>query len=76
MSAKAQEFYSRFRISSEGYSLKGAFMMEYSNTGVTEFAIGLPTEDERKKLKDDGYTHMSNGITVEEHPQSYEIWMR
>lgn len=51
-------------------------MMEYSNTGVTEFAIGLPTEDERKKLKDEGYTHMSNGKTVEEHPQSYEIWMR
>ena len=51
-------------------------MMEYGNTGVTEFAIGLPTEKERQRLRDDGYTHMSNGVTVEEHSQSYEIWIR
>ena len=50
-------------------------MMEYSNTGVTELAIGLPTEEERQKLRDDGYTHMSNGVTVED-AQSYEIWIR
>ena len=51
-------------------------MMEYYNTGVTELAIGLPTEEERQKLTNEGYTHMSNGVTVEEHPQSYEIWIR
>lgn len=51
-------------------------MMEYSNTGVTEFAIGLPTKEERQRLIDEGYTHMSDGVTVEEHPQSYEIWIR
>lgn len=50
--------------------------MEYSNTGVTELAIGLPTEEERQRLRDDGYIHMSNGVTVEEHPQPYEIWIR
>ena len=50
-------------------------MMEYSNTGVTEFAIGLPTEDERKKLEDEGYTHMSNGKYVDDG-QPYEIWIR
>ena len=50
--------------------------MEYSNTGVTELAIGLPTEEERQRLRDEGYTYMSNGMTVEEHPQSYEIWIR
>ena len=50
--------------------------MEYSNTGVIELAIGLPTEEERQKLRDEGYTHMSNGVTVEEYPQSYEIWIR
>lgn len=51
-------------------------MMEYINTGVTELAIGLPTEEERQRLRNEGYTHMSNGMTVEEHPQSYEIWIR
>ena len=49
--------------------------MEMFNTGVTEFAIGIPTEEERKKLEDDGYTHMSNGKDADDgHP--YEIWIR
>ena len=51
-------------------------MVEYSNTGVIELAIGLPTEEEQQRLRDDGYTHMSNGVTVEENPKSYEIWIR
>ena len=49
-------------------------MMEYNNTGVTEFMIGIPTAEEQKKLKNEGYTHMSNGRTVDGEP--YEIRSR
>lgn len=48
--------------------------MEYSNTGITEFMIGIPTAEEQKKLKDDGYIHFSNGKDVDGKP--FEIWMR
>jgi len=49
--------------------------MEYINTGVTEQAIGMPTEEERKKLKEDGYTHMSSHVSKEPE-ESYEIWVK
>ena len=49
--------------------------MEYINTGVTEQAIGIPTDEERKKLKEDGYTHMSSHVS-KESKESYEIWVK
>ena len=52
--------------------LKGATRVKYSNTGITEFAIGLPTEEERQKLTNEGYILI--GKTTEEQP--YDIWMR
>jgi len=51
-------------------------MMEYSNTGVCEFQIGSPSEDERKKLVEDGYTFMSKNHEIGEPDKEYEIWMR
>lgn len=49
--------------------------MEYINTGVTEQAIGVPTDEERKKLKEDGYTHMISRIS-KNPKESYEIWVK
>lgn len=49
--------------------------MEYINTGVTKLAIGVPTDEERKKLKEDGYTHMSSHIS-KNPKESYEIWVK
>ena len=50
--------------------------MEYIDTGVTKFAIGKPTEEERKKLKEDGYTFMAKGRNKYEPYEEYEIWMK
>ena len=49
--------------------------MEYIDTGVSKLAIGIPTEDERKKLKEDGYTLMLSHIAKEPN-ESYEIWLK
>lgn len=56
----------RFRIASG---------MEYINTGVSKQAIGIPTDEERKKLKEDGYTLMSS-YTAKDLAESYEIWLK
>ena len=49
--------------------------MEYINTGVSEQAIGIPTNEEREKLKEDGYTLMSSYISKNEE-ESFEIWLK
>jgi len=51
-------------------------MLEYIDTGVTKFAIGMPTEDEHKTLKEAGYTFMSKGRNKYEPYEEYEIWMK
>lgn len=50
--------------------------MEYIDTGVTKIAIGKSTEDERKKLKEGGYTFMENGRNKYEPYEEYEIWLK
>lgn len=53
--------------------------MERFNTGVNEYAIGLPSETEQEALKAEGYTHMSNGETVPDDgskPEKYQIWIK
>lgn len=50
--------------------------MEYTDTGVTKFAIGKPTEEERKNLKECGYTFMEKGRNEYEPYEEYEIWMK
>ena len=49
--------------------------MEYINTGVTEQAIGIPTDEERKMLKEEGYTFMIRNIS-KNPKESYEIWLK
>lgn len=49
--------------------------MEYINTGVSEQAIGIPTDEERKKLKEEGYTLMTR-YTSKNPEESYEIWLK
>lgn len=49
--------------------------MEYINTGVSRQAIGMPTEEERKQLKEDGYTLMSSHIS-KNPKECYEIWLK
>ena len=50
--------------------------MEKGDTGVIKYAIGIPTEEERKKLIEDGYTHMRNGHCEDEKHEPYEIWIK
>lgn len=49
--------------------------MEYINTGVSEQAIGIPSEEEREKLKRDGYTLMVSHIS-NNPDETYEIWLK
>lgn len=49
--------------------------MEYINTGVSEQAVGIPTDEEREKLKKDGYTFMSSHVSKNPE-ESYEIWLK
>ena len=53
--------------------------MDYFDTGVTKQAIGMPTEAERVKLKQDGYCFMSRGVTEPDEngeQEPYEIWIK
>lgn len=51
--------------------------MEYCDSGVNKYMIGIPSDEEREQLKNDGYTHMSNGVTADkENPEKYEIWIK
>ena len=43
--------------------------MEWIDTGVTQQAIGIPTEDDLKRLE-------SEGETMSENPEYYEIWLK
>lgn len=49
-------------------------MMEYIDTGVSEQAIGIPTEEEREELKK-SYVLMSSHIG-ETPDESFEIWLK
>lgn len=55
--------------------IKGRIAMEYINTGVSEQAIGIPSEEEREKLKRDGYTLMISHIS-NNPDESYELWLK
>ena len=50
--------------------------MEYIDTGISKFAIGKPTEEERKKFEEDGYTLMAKGRNKYEPYEEYEIWVK
>lgn len=50
--------------------------MEWIDTGVTQQAIGIPTEDDLKRLESEGYTRMLKGETMSENPEYYEIWLK
>lgn len=50
--------------------------MEYHDTGVSKFAIGEPTDEEREKLVEDGYTLMSKGTYAHKPDEKYEIWLK
>lgn len=50
--------------------------MEMFDTGVTKFAIGMPTDEERKKLEEEKYVLMSR-VKNEYFPyENYEIWIK
>ena len=51
-------------------------MMEYINTGVSQFAIGNPTDEEREQLAKEGYTFMSRAVKKHEPHECYEIWLK
>ena len=48
--------------------------MEMFDSGVNKYAIGIPTDDEKKQLESDGYYLHSNGKTEDKKP--YEIWVK
>ena len=48
--------------------------MEYYDTGVSQGAIGIPTEEERKKLEEK-YTFMGSHISSKPG-ESYELWLK
>ena len=50
--------------------------MEHIETGVTEQYIGIPTDEERRRLKEQGYTLMSKGKNEYEPYEEYEIWLK
>lgn len=50
--------------------------MEYTNTGVTEVAVGLPTEEEREFLIKEGYTFMLREQYADYPHEEFEIWMK
>ena len=50
--------------------------MEYFNTGVAQFAVGMPSEEEREQLKQDGYVFMNKGEMADEPHEPFEIWMK
>lgn len=49
--------------------------MEYIDTGVSKLAIGIPTDEERKKLEKDCVL-MSRGKNAYEPYEEYEIWLK
>ena len=49
--------------------------MEYIDSGLAQHAIGKPTEEEREKLKEDGYVLMSKGRYAHTG-EEYEIWLK
>lgn len=53
--------------------------MEWIDTGVSKQAIGIPTDEDLNRLKEEGYTHMCNGETKPNDgskPERYEIWLK
>lgn len=53
--------------------------MEWFDTGVTKVAIGIPSEEDLIRLKEEKYTHMSNGKTAPDDgsdPKPFQIWIK
>lgn len=50
--------------------------MEFFDSGTAKYAIGLPSEDEKKKLESEGYTFMQKGRKAYEPFEEYELYMK
>lgn len=53
--------------------------MEYFDTGIIKCAIGIPTDEERIKLEEEGYTHMANGKMEPDengYQEPFEQWIK
>lgn len=51
-------------------------MIEYIDTGVSQQAIGDPTDEEKEKLTKEGYMFMSWGKMKCEPYEYFEIWLK
>lgn len=49
---------------------------ERFDTGVNKYIIGDLTEKEREQAKVEGYTLFSKGVTADEPPKKYEVWIK
>ena len=49
--------------------------LEYFDSGVNKYVIGLPTQEQKVALKADGYFMMSRG-EYEDGSGKYEIWLK
>ena len=50
--------------------------MNYFDTGVVKFAVGVPNESERKDLEEQGYHFHSKGKMAYKPHEPYEIWVK
>ena len=53
--------------------------MEWFDTGVTKVAIGMPSEEDLVRLKEEKYTYISKGKTVPDdgsEPKPYQLWIK
>ena len=53
--------------------------MEWCDTGVTKMAIGMPSEEDLIRLKEEKYTYMSKSKTVPNdgsEPKPFQIWIK
>ena len=49
---------------------------ECFDSGVNKYIIGDLTEEEREQAKAEGYTCFSKGVTADEPPKKYEVWIK
>ena len=47
---------------------------EFGDTGVIKYYFGLPSEERRKQLQENGYIHISNDKYLDGTP--YEQWIK
>lgn len=49
---------------------------ERFDSGINKYIIGDLTEEEREQAKEDGYTLFSKGVTANDPPKKYEVWIK